>query len=1062
MARCRWHGARLLMVWTAAAACLLLPSEGSGQYYDIGTDAASVRWNSVRSRDFEVIYSSDKSPARTNYMRAARYLDLMERFYGIQSDSIPYNYGLSRRFPLVLHTYNASSNGLTVWAPRQIDLYGVPSPDILYPARWDEQLALHEGRHAWQIAHFNRGFLKVLYWFFGDQVIGGASGIYPSRWMLEGDAVVAETEMSRSGRGRSGKFLNGILRAARSGKEIPGWDRLRFGSVKKYDMGPYALGYAVNSMARLSTGDYNLTHKILGYEAMHLTNANAIASAFEDFSGKDHRYYVGEESMRRFEELNTNRKLGTYLQSIGVRPDSREGNAAAEEAALPLRSGSQAGYYTVVSHLREVGADSVAALVSGSGSSPYLAIFTKDSGGAWRSGALRSMSSTASVFAAHGADIYWSEVKGDLRWEQKSRSRIYSYNLKDETLRALDLKGENLYKPYVADGILYAVEYTDGGERSFIRGYRMEDIERVGTGAGSGTESSILPCLTLECDGQVTELASDGKTLCYTQIESGGLAMYRVGITADGFGRESARELILGPRFSTIRELSFSPDGTLFFITDNFGGERVCRLMLPDGKSGGKIFIAAEGDDIKSYSLGFSRTGENAAESGDGRLMLRISEFDGPRGAFFRTCGILDIEIDSSYRFDWPLAEELSAQYATEIRKRSAGERGETAPLRAEYSEQLYGKGAHLFRLHSWAPAYSELSGAESGSSEDIYGEGKPGATVYTQNTLGTAAGLAGYSYERRRSADGRWRNLHAGHLKFRYSGWYPVLEAAAHYNDKEMYEPGRHSLRGYITAYVPLNFSQGGWLRGLTPRLSWRYRNDEEILEKQSDGKYRLKQIRRDQIVGTLGGYAVLPTAKAAVFPRLGAGAVVAAGFNPGGGENFGSIYSLRVYGYLPGIAFNQSLKLSAGYQYQDIGNRRYWSGNLLDLPRGYTNDIYGRHYFRASADYAVPLYLGDLSCGLFAYLKRLDIIPFCDLAFVQQFGYGDGEPAAVTERINNISSFGADMVLHAHFFRIGFPVSVGVRYARTMKERDYISPLYPGSAGKEYVGLLLGITFR
>lgn len=1073
MARCKWHGARLFFVRAAAAACLLFPSAGRGQYYDIGTDAASVKWNSVRSRSFEVIYPSDLSPRRTNYLRAVRYLDLMERFYGIQSDSIPFNYGLNRRFPLVLHTYNASSNGVTVWAPRQIDLYGIPSPDILYPAPWDEQLALHEGRHAWQIAHFNRGFLKVLYWLFGDQVIGGASGIYPSRWMLEGDAVVAETEMSRSGRGRSGKFVNGIIRASRSGEGTPGWDRLRFGSVKNYDMGPYALGYAVNSMARLSTGDYHLTHNILGYEARHLTNTDAVASAFEEFSGKDHKSYVGEASMRRFEELNTNRRLETYLRSIGVRPDSREGNAA-EAVGLPSRSGSRSGYYTVVSNLREVGADSVAALVSGSGSSPYLALFTKDSGGAWKSRVLRSMSSSASVFAVHGTTLYWSEVAGDMRWEQKSVSGIFSYNLKDGTLRALKLKGGNLYRPYVAEGVLYVVEYTDGGERSVIRGYRIEDIETGSNEtediAPAGAENGIAPCLSLECDGQVTELASDGKTLCYTLIESGGLAMYRTDIKGEGFGKESARDLIrdqirdliLGPRFSTIRELSFSPDGSLFFITDNFGGERLCRLLLPEGESGGKLFIAAEGDDIRSYCLGTPKTADGTSDGGTAGVRLRISEFDGPRGAFFKTCGIHDIEIDSSYRFGWPLAEELGAQYTTEMRKRAAGGREQAVPLRAEYIEQPYGKGAHLFKVHSWAPVYSEISGAESGNSEDMYGEGKPGVTIYTQNALGTATGLAGYSYGRYVSADGSRRNLHAGHLKFRYSGWYPVLESAAHYNDREMYEAGRHSLRGYATAYIPLKFSRGGWLRGVTPRLTWRYRNDEDILEKQGDGRYMLKQIGRHQIVATLGGYAILPTAKAAVFPRLGAGAALAAGFNPGGGENFGSVYSLRVYGYLPGIAFNHSLRLSAGYQYQEIGNRRYWSSNLLDLPRGYTKDIYGRHYFKASTDYAVPLYLGDLSCGLFAYLKRLDIVPFCDLAFVRQSEYSDSNPAEVTEKRINISSFGADIVLNAHFFRIGFPVSAGVRYARTVKERDYTGTRFPGSDGKNYIGLLLGITFR
>jgi hypothetical protein len=189
----------------SAALLLLIASQAFAQYYYIGEEPSGVKWQIAKSGHFSLIFPYSDSTAAGKV--AKRYLNLMELNYGSSADSLGLRSGLCNSFPMVLHTYNAKGNGVTVWAPRQIDFYGIPSAYSTYPQKWEEQLVLHEGRHAWQIAHFTKGIYKYLYWFMGDQITGGASGIYPSRWMLEGDAVVAETERSNAGRGRSGSFL---------------------------------------------------------------------------------------------------------------------------------------------------------------------------------------------------------------------------------------------------------------------------------------------------------------------------------------------------------------------------------------------------------------------------------------------------------------------------------------------------------------------------------------------------------------------------------------------------------------------------------------------------------------------------------------------------------------------------------------------------------------------------------------------------------------------------------------------------------------------------------------
>ncbi len=1033
----------------------LFPGKADGQYYDIGTDASNVRWNTVRSKNFQVIYPEDSSSEKVNYRRAAKYLDMMEGHYGIHSDSVLFNYGLSRRFPLVLHSYNAASNGVTVWAPRQIDLFGIPSPDILYPQNWDEQLALHEGRHAWQIAHFNRGFFKVLYWFFGDQFIGGASGIYPSRWLLEGDAVVAETEMSRTGRGRSGEFINSIIRTTRShdGRKLT-WDRLRFGSTKHYELTPYSLGYAINAMARHNSGDYSLTHKILNFEPMHFTNANVLASAFEKFSGKSHREYVGGEGLAEFVRLNTNSRLEERLRIF--RQNEADGNTAEENSPAfetPLRFAAGHGYYTEFASIAEAGKDSVAALVKGSGSAPCIVLLTKD-GDLFKSKVLHPASSSVSRISTGGNRIFWSEVIRDVRWGGKAESFIFAMDHKRGKVQRLELQGENLYRPTVCGNSLYTIEYRADTEDSFINRYNLPQ-------ALEGSAENVGPEDVIRCSGQITEIAAGENIIYYTSVGNNGLALYR--ISDSGKGGKSLPEMTFNPGFSTIRELSVIGQ-ELFFITDYFGGQRLCRLSPANGN----ISIVSYGDDIKSYCISIY---DNSSPGS-----AYVSEFKDQEGAFIRKNRILDIAVDSSYRFEYPLAGELSVQYSTELKKRRGDktsameitdnavvgnlDAGDTR-LASEYEERRYRKGCNLFRIHSWAPVYADISGASSANTDEIYCEVKPGATLFSQNSLGSARAMVGYSYEHPDYYGSYRKNLHGAHAKFTYSGWYPVIEAGAHFNDEVMYDTDKYSFRAYASAFVPMQFNSGGWMRGITPQIMWDYRNDEDIIVPLEDesGNYRLSQTKRNRITGALGAYSVLPTPKAGVFPRLGVGGVVMAGFTPDGGENFGNIYSGRIYGYIPGIGFSHSVRISAGYQFQDIGNHKYWLDNILSLPRGHTRDIYGKHYIKASIDYALPIYLGDVSWGGFAYFKRLDIIPFFDCGQMQQIeivqNSTEGAAPATRTKWNDISSFGADMIVRAHYIRIGFPVSVGIRYARRKDIHNALgNPVYRNN---DYFGFIL-----
>ncbi len=1007
--------------------CVLVmsPLKSWGQYYSVGENPSNVKWKEMSSKNFKVIYPikrAEFNPAlksESGYEKLIKnYLLLMEKNYGILSDSIEYNYGLGGLFPTIVHPFNAISNGVTFWSPRQIDYFMLPPTGLQYPQPWHQQLVLHEGRHAWQIAHFNKGFLKVLYWVFGEQVIGMASGVYPSSWMLEGDAVVAETQMSKFGRGRSGSFLaktlNTIIPDGESGVRLTNvygknrnWDRWRFGSDKYYSPSQYHVGYMINAMARYKTKDYNLTHKILSQEPMQLYNVNTVANAFKDFSGRTHRDYTKDSLLQEYYSLNTNKEIDKLLKGV----DNKSVNITGKSYK---RGGGNKNYYLEYYNIVDLSEDSLVAVASGYGSMPYLVLY-KRNGDSWDSEILRYMPQMQSGISTYNArKIFWSEPVVDARWEQVARNKIFSYDIPTKKLENIDVGNDYLYSPMNCKNILYAISYDPELLESKIVAIKDLKNDKI---IYSEPNSVVY-----STNNQITEICSINGEIFFTEISDNGVSLKSVkGRTIIKDSKAVIKEIIGG-------------DKRLFFISDIFGEDLL--LSVDPTKEGATI---ANGD----ISIASSSRGITMYTVLEDKGLLYVTKHLRDRGVYLFKEEIQSIPATEKLKFNFPLAEELSRQYVnSEEYKAMSSISDEEVPV----SIKKYKKFSNLFKFHSWAPFYTNYTGATNGSYDDFFTEIKPGVTLFSQNELGTMSGQLGYSY----NSDER---LHAAHFNFTYKGWYPVISATVDFNDKYMLE-NKHSFRSNVNIYLPLNLSKNGWNKGITPLLFWGYRNDEEIefnVSNNSNYVYR-KNIDRHYLVASLSAYSSLGVAKSQIFPRWGIGGRLQAGISPNGRDYYGSIYSAYLYGYIPGFKFNDAIKLSASYQYQDY--KRYLLNNIISIPRGYTRDIYGEEFFRATIDYGLPIYLGDISLGSIAYLKSLSVVPFADLGLFK-----------VRDHWRNRSSFGSDIVFNGHFLRIGYPISLGLRYARTTSPLDiqsYSSANYSGTNRKNYYSLIMSITFK
>lgn len=219
---------------------LLTSLSMQAQFLDYGSDPARFKWNIVKLPHYNLVYPQGNDSMAYNY---ALYL---ENAYPHLQKTI--GTGMQKKFPVILHPANMSSNGLVSWAPRRMELITTPSSK-LDGVSWDKHLVLHESRHVFQTSKVMRGWFKPLYYIIGEQAAGVAAFFMPS-WFLEGDAVGTETSMSNGGRGRLPEFSMPYRAQMLGEGKNYSFDKWYLGSYKDYTGDYYALGYNLTSFAR--------------------------------------------------------------------------------------------------------------------------------------------------------------------------------------------------------------------------------------------------------------------------------------------------------------------------------------------------------------------------------------------------------------------------------------------------------------------------------------------------------------------------------------------------------------------------------------------------------------------------------------------------------------------------------------------------------------------------------------------------------------------------------------------------------------------------------------------
>jgi hypothetical protein len=206
-----------------------------------GTDPGSIRWEQILTPHFKLIYPL------TFKENAQHIANGLEYFQTRAGNTLRSHVRLT---PVILHDRTTIPSSETWYAPFRMDFFTAPPQDHhTYVQDWMDQLIIHEYRHAIQYKAINVGYTKGLSYLFGQTGTFYKIGRSLPLWFLEGDATVAETAFSLSGRGRLPSFQM-RLRAQLLDKGIYSYEKAFNYSYREMIPDSYETGYQIVGKAR--------------------------------------------------------------------------------------------------------------------------------------------------------------------------------------------------------------------------------------------------------------------------------------------------------------------------------------------------------------------------------------------------------------------------------------------------------------------------------------------------------------------------------------------------------------------------------------------------------------------------------------------------------------------------------------------------------------------------------------------------------------------------------------------------------------------------------------------
>lgn len=507
----------------------IFSTSAESQFYNTGSDPWSTRWQQLRTDSVRLIYNartSEQMKWLTPYMR------WLAANGGKSLGHSP------RHIDFIFHCSAALSNGVVTWAPKRAEIYPYVSGDD-DSELWIKHVVLHEYRHAVQIDALNQGFTHGLYYLFGEQVIGGLSGVLVPRWFLEGDAVLSETLFGRGGRGRKAAFTQ-EMRAAVLAQKTPSYEQAFFGSYKWQLPDFYRMGYLITAAARLKYGS-QIWADALSRTARKPWSIMPFNISLRQTTGGKGKLHLYKESMN-------------YWRSLWQKQDS-----SIQATPFDIVSQRNTDYESYIQPKQNE-----RGVVAFKTSPNYINQFVLiDKTGCERTLATPSEKNDFD-FALHGDTLLWSERRPHIRWENAHHNVLIMYDIASRRKRVI-AKGRRISQPDISPSgeKIVAIEFNSDNTQSIvildfcgakIAEYKLKVDELVAWPRWIDNQTIAAVFNT-----------DEGK-----RIETIDIASY-------------ARKTLLAATHENIRHLSATAD-TLYYTNDKTGLDNIYALSTKGGQ----------------------------------------------------------------------------------------------------------------------------------------------------------------------------------------------------------------------------------------------------------------------------------------------------------------------------------------------------------------------------------------------------------------------------------------------------------------------------------------------